>query len=218
MTLHDRIDRAIQAAVRKGGDAAHEDDSEGYMLLHDPAAYTLQLTARAYAVGHEREVFHVLESSADVQHRRVASQLAGYANQSTDQIAALVRAARDPDDQVRNNATRALGVLQHAGSGLAGAIPPDAFIEMLNAGVWTDRNKGAMVVEQLTVGRDPDLLGKVRAEALDSLIEMASWRDTSHAYFSRMVLGRIAGVPEGSLEDLASQPPSQSLIDALTKR
>ena len=47
---------------------------------------------------------------------------------------------------------------------------------------------------QLTAARDGDLLRKIRSEALDSLIEMAQWRDSSHAYFSRVVLGRVAGI------------------------
>ena len=42
-TLNDRLNHALEAAVRKGGDAAREDDSTGYALAHDPAARSLQL-------------------------------------------------------------------------------------------------------------------------------------------------------------------------------
>jgi len=84
----------------------------------------------------------VLEFSSAVEHRRVASDAVGYARQSQDQILALVRAARDPDDEVRNNATRALGVLARSNAALASEIPADTFIDMLNSGVWTDRAVG----------------------------------------------------------------------------
>ena len=53
----------------------------------------------------------MLEASSSVQHRRIASDAIGYIRQCRAQILALIRAARDPDDEVRNNATRALGVL-----------------------------------------------------------------------------------------------------------
>ena len=100
-------------------------------------------------------------------------------------------------------------------SGWPRQIPPDAFIEMLKFGIWTDRNKAAMVLERLTASRNPLLLAQLRSMALDSLIEMALWRAASHAYFARMLLGRVAGVPEKRLEELAWKGPPQAIIDAL---
>ena len=82
----------------------------------------------------------------------------GYARQSPRQVLALMRAARDPDEGVRNNATRAIAVLARANHRLASQISPDTFIEMLNSGIWTDRNKGAMVLMSLTAKRDPAVL------------------------------------------------------------
>ncbi|MGH9629399.1 MAG: hypothetical protein ACRD7E_13850, partial [Bryobacteraceae bacterium] len=191
MNLYGRLDKAIEAAVRKGGESAQEDDSNGYALIKDPNARSLQLAVREWALKNEREVLRVLESSSAVRHRRVASDALGYARQSHNQRLALARAARDPDDEVRNNATRALGVLLRSNPALASDVPPETFIEMLNSGMWTDRNKAAALVDQLTQRRDSDLLSKIRSLALDSLIEMASWRRPSHAYHARMVLGRV---------------------------
>ncbi len=64
-------------------------------------------------------------SSSDAQQRRVARVVLGYAQQSREQMAALVRAARDPDWLVRNNATRALAVLARSNAKLAEAIEPE---------------------------------------------------------------------------------------------
>ncbi len=214
MNLYGRLDHALETAVRRGGDAAQEDDSKGYALIKDPNARSLQLAVRQWAIQHERELLRVLESSSAVQHRRVASDALGYARQSRDQILALVRAARDPDDEVRNNATRALGVLVRSNGGLASQIRADTFVEMLNSGVWTDRNKGAALLEQLTARRNSDLLTKIRLAALDSLLEMASWRRAGHAYFARMVLGRVAGLPEDRLKELAWNGPVDAIIEA----
>ena len=207
MTLEKRVDNAIETAVRKG--TAEEDDSQGYALLKDPAARPLQLEVRRWALQHERELIRVLSSSSFVEDRRVASDVLGYSRQSDEQIQALVNAARDRDDDVRNNATRALGVLVRSNARLARKIPPDTFIAMLNSGTWTDRNKAASLLQALTSTRDPKLLAQIRAGALESLIEMASWRRPGHAYAARMVLGRIRGMPEDRLGELAWKGPVQ---------
>jgi hypothetical protein len=216
--LEARLDKAIEAAVRKGGEGVQEDDSRGYALVKDPAARALQLSVRRYAVAHDEELLRTLASAGDVEQRRMASEALGYARQSRRQVDALIHAARDPDDEVRNNATRALGVLAKSRTVVARAIPPATFIEMVSAGAWTDRNKGAMLLEQLTASRDPALLNNLRANALDSLVEMAEWRESGHAYFARMIVGRIAGIPEVRLEQLASDGPVGTIIDALHAR
>lgn len=218
MDVYGRLDHALKVAVRRGGQAAEEDDSNGYALVKDPTARSLQLAVRQWAIKHEWELIRVLESSSAAGHRRVASDAMGYARQSQAQILALVRAARDPDDEVRNNATRALGVLVRSNAALAAEIVPDTFIDMLNSGAWTDRNKGTSLLMELTAGRDSDLLVKVRSMALDSLIEMASWRGPSHAFFARMVLGRVAGIPEDRLKELAWNGPVDAIIEAAGKR
>ena len=158
--LYRRLDHALEAAVRSGGQAAQEDDSHGYALVNDPAARSLQLAVREWAVKHERELTRVLEFSAEAEQRQIASDAMGYTRQSRAQILALVRAARDPDDEVRNNATRALGVLVRSNRALAAEIPPDTFIQMLNSGTWSDRNKGSSLLMELTASRDSDLLGR----------------------------------------------------------
>lgn len=76
------------------------------------------------------------------------------------------------------------------------------------------RNKGASLLVELTADRRPDLLEKIQAAAEDSLLEMAKWRDSSHAYFARMILGRVFGIPEDRLRELAWKGPVTSIISA----
>jgi hypothetical protein len=218
MDVYDRLDHALEAAVRRGGEAAEEDDSNGYALVKDPTARSLQLAVRQWAIKHERELMRVLKFSSAVEHRRVASDATGYTRQSQEQIVALVHAARDPDDEVRNNATRALGVLVRSNAALAAEVPPDTFVQMLNSGTWTDRNKATSLLMQLTARRDADLIVKIRSVALDSLIELTSWRRPSHAFFARMVLGRVAGIPEDRLKELAWNGPVDAIIEAASGR
>ncbi len=216
--LDEQLGEALAAAVQKGGDAARQDDSKGYALVKHPEARSLQLTLRRYALAHEPELLRVLTSSSDPSQRAIASQALGYARQSRRQLDALMRAARDPDEGVRNNVTRAMWVLARANNTIARQIQPDVFIEMLNSGVWTDRNKGTLVLERLTANRNPLVLARLKTTALDSLIEMTLWRESNHAYAARMLLGRVAGIPEKQLEELAWKGPPETIVEALARK
>jgi hypothetical protein len=46
---------------------------------------------------------------------------------------------------------------------------------------------------------------------------MTMWRDASHAYFARMLLGRVAGIPEDRLEELAWKGPPEAIVEALAR-
>jgi hypothetical protein len=215
--LSDRADDASYAAVTKGNSG--EDDSQGYALSKDSAVRSLELQERTWALAHGPEVIQVLQGSADAEQRQIASKLLGYAQQSHDQIAALVHASRDPDPGVRNNATRALGVLVMSNPKLAAEIEPDTFLEMLGSGTWTDRNKAIWLLAPMTADRDPQLLAKIRAQAFGQLVEMAKWTNPGHAVFARQILGRIAGIPEDKLGAMGvwSGPPD-AIIEAASKR
>ncbi len=216
--LDRNVDRALETAVRKGGDAASEDDSQGFAIFNDPAAKEAVMAVRNWALDREPEIVKVLESSSDAEQRRVAATALGYVRQSPSQVVALVRAARDPDNEVRNNATRAIGVLLRSNLVAPGGFPPDTFLAMLNSGSWEDRNKSASAMVGLTAGSDPGLLGKLRAECLDSIVEMARWHNIGHAYFARMILARMAGVPDSDLLPSLENPPTDAVIAAVKSR
>ena len=205
---------ASSAAVLKGN--ARDDNSKGYALsISDQSLRAKQLAARAYAIAHEKLIRAVLDSSSDIKQRIVAAYLLGYTRQSSRQISYLVHASHDIDETVRNNATRALGVLAESSQKLAARIPASGFIEMLSSGSWTDRNKAGWVLTSLTKSRDPKLLAQLRSEALTPLIEMARWRNAGHAYSARILLARIAGVKEERAEQLANTTDGEEVIKAL---
>jgi hypothetical protein len=214
-SLYDRWMQAFVAAVKKGGTAAQEDDSRGYALTDDPATRALELQMRKYALRHENELLGVLKDSSSSEQRAAAAEMLGYGRQSPRQITALVRATRDPDDGVRNNATRALGVLASSSLRAAAEIPAGNFIEMMKSGIWTDRNKASLVLWQLTKSRNPALLAQLRAQALPPLVEMAKWHDEGHAFPARIILGRVAGIPEEQLTREALQPSPQAILAAI---
>ena len=182
---------------------AIEDRTKGYALSTYPSLRTNQLAVREYATRNLLLIRKVLSESAAPEQRRVAAHFLGYTNYSRVQIELLVKASRDQDETVRNNAVRALGVLAESNPAIAQQIPARDFIFMLNSGNWSDRNKGCYLLSTLTIPRDPKVLQLIRKLASDSLVEMAHWRDYNHAHTSRVLLGRIAGIEEKKLQQLA---------------
>ncbi len=213
--LYDQSMDDLAVAVRQ--QQAQEDESRGYVLSAYPPLRAKQLTTRAYAIRHERLVRRALEFSSQPEQRWVAAHILGYARQSKQQRDALVRASRDISDTVRNNAVRALSVLAQSSAKVAARIPAGAFVDMINSGSWTDRNKGGWLLELLSARRDPKLMAQLRARSMESLIEMAQWRSAGHAHSARVLLGRIAGIEENRLQELVTAGRVEQIIESLKR-
>jgi hypothetical protein len=213
VSLYEQTMEANTAAVRKG--AAGEDDSKGYALSADPTLRAKELATREYATHHERLVLKVLNSSRHAEQRIAAAYFLGYAQQSRRQITALVRVSHDADETVRNNAVRALSVLAKSNPKVGAQMPTEGFVAMLSSGSWSDRNKAGWLLSELSTTRNRKLLEQLRGQALDSLIEMAHWRNYGHAYSSRILLGRIAGIEETRLQNLVDTGQVEQIVKAL---
>ncbi len=71
-----------------------------------------------------------------------------------------------------------------------------------------------MFLARLTERRDPALLTALREQALQPLIEGASWSgDPGHAGAFLVILGRIAGLPDDKLQQLMDRH-SAAIIEA----
>ena len=70
----------------------------------------------------------------------------------------------------------------------------------------------------LTKSRDPNLLSSLRRDALDSLVEMARWRNPGHAEAALSILGRIAGIDEDSLSKLIDAGDADAVIGKLQRQ
>jgi hypothetical protein len=196
---------------------ATEDDSQGYALSTYPPLRAKQLAMREFAYGNADLIQRVLKTSSDSEQRSIAAQLLGYTNRSSQQIRLLVHASRDSSEGVRNNAVRALGVLARSVNEAAKTIPAEPFVNMLNSGTWTDRNKGTLVLEVLSRTRRRQLLNLLRRQAADSLIEMARWHEPGHADTARQILGRIAGIEEKRLQLMVANHEAEAIINEFLK-
>ena len=193
---------------------ATEDDSNGYALSSFPELRQTELKIRSFVLEHEALVRDVTTTASDKEERAAAADMLGYANFSTFQMQSLVQACYDPDALVRNNAVRAIGALISGRPNLSAQIPLPPFIQMLSSESWTDRNKAGWVLESLTKSRDPVVLQALRSQALGPLVEMAEWHDYGHAGSFRLILGRIAGIDEPTLERKAKIPDEVASIVA----
>ena len=108
---------------------------------------------------------------------------------------------------------RALGVLLRARPELSRLVPADRYIDLLDSGTWTDRNKGSLTLMALTSQRDPQLLQALRARASTSLLEMAQW-PRGHAHSPRIILAHVAGIPESQIAAIVDEEPPHTLLQA----
>lgn len=214
--LYDDAMTAVMQAVEAGDSG--EDDSRGYSLGHNPGLRRSELKMRAYAVAHTAQVEKALRGCSRAHDRQAASELLGYANASPAQIATLVRASNDADPAVRNNAVRALAVLASSKLPAASQIPAGQFVAMLNSGKWEDRNKSGLLLMKLSLSRNPKLLAELRAQAFDSLVEMARWQEPGHAYAYRELLGRIAGLDEPTIQQWMAAGKVEDIIAAAERK
>jgi hypothetical protein len=190
----DELSRAVESAVERGD--AGEDHSRGHALAHDPAARAVQERFIVYARRHLAELRSVLRESSDPSQRALAAEILAYAPDKQAIVVDLERGMRDPAEDVRNNAMRALWVLAErtsTGRGTLLRIPAQPFIEFLGSPVWSDRNKASLALMALSVDRDPRLLEALRKQALIPLVEMARWKNAGHAFPAFIILARIAG-------------------------
>jgi hypothetical protein len=177
--LYKKMSQAERDATLRS--LAEEDRPVGYRLLKEPVAQAGELSFRDYALG--------------------------FSARTSRQIPALVRAARNPDEEVRNNPTRALVEIVKGNPAAAPQISPDNFIDLLRSGTWTDRNKGSALLSLLTESRDAILLRRIQSEAGDALLEMARWRTLGWALPARQIRARIDGKSDSFLSAMMDGAP-----------
>jgi hypothetical protein len=179
-----------------------EDDSQGHALYTNKETRAVQERFVTLATPNLAILRRVIRESYDAKQRALAAQVIAYARDKRSVVDDLAYAMTDPDGGTRNNAMRALIVIAkyaYANPQLKIKVPTLPFVRMLNSLEWTDRNKSAGALDALTIGRDPQLLAQLKRESLDSLAEMARWKNPGHAQSSFNILSRLAGMTENEI-------------------
>lgn len=215
---------AVAGSIR--GRNADEDLTNGYSLMADPECRELQQSFIPLVEHNLGLIDHVVRDSSDPEQRAIAAYVLQYGPRgprtSKTVVDALQWALRDRDDNVRDNAARALeavavGAKLHPDQQIR--IEPTWFIELLNSVVWSDRRNASLALVNLTEDRNPDTLAVLRERALPSIIEMARWHDLEHALPAFILAGRLAGLDEKAIQqDWISGDRAEVLKKALKSK
>lgn len=219
----ERLAADVLAAGRRFGEVnfaavqvrATDDRSAGHAMSSYVPLHAIEEEFLRFARRDPAALRAVLRSSSDAEHRAIAATVLGYAVDKRAVVGDFVEATRDPDETVRNNATRSLAMFAAMTDGpVKPRIPTEPFVAMLNSLVWTDRNKASAVLDGLSATRDPALLMQLRRDALPALVEMARWKSTEHASPALRMLGRLAGLSEEAIVRAVSSNDRENLINA----
>ena len=215
---YDSLMNLVRVAVEIG--EATENDSSGHALMNYLPARQLEEKFITYADKNLSLLREVLGHSKHAEQRQVAAAVIAYYHDKTEIINDLLEAVTDPNEHVRNNAVRAIGIIANYSQrkpDLKIEIPADPFIGMINSISWTDRNKSSLVLLSLTNSRDKQLLKQLKQQALKPILDMAKWKSNGHSMPGYIMLGRIAGWSDKEIMDGANSNKPASIEIMLTQ-
>jgi hypothetical protein len=191
------VERAAGAGVTA------EDYSTGEPRMADPAARNLQDGFAAFAAGNLELLREVLRNCSEADQRAVAATVIGYVPKKDQVLNDLQYALQDVDESVRGNAVRslkAIAVLARKRPELGLKIAPTWLVAMLNSIVLGDRVQSAEALLILTDQPNAPALDLMRERGLPALVEMARWKTLRYALPSFLLVGRMAGIADATLQ------------------
>jgi hypothetical protein len=206
------------------GHNADEDLTNGYSLMQDPECRRLQESFLPLVTANLPLVDRVLRESADPDERTAAAYLLQYGprgNHTTKVIIdSLQYGLRDVDDNVRENAMRALKAIAIGGKMHPEQqirLEPTWFVELMNSVVWSDRRDATRALVNMTENHNPETLALLRERALPSVIEMARWRDLQSSLPAFILAGRLAGMDEAAIKNAWVSGDRESVLKRIEK-
>jgi hypothetical protein len=205
---------------------ADEDLTNGYSLMADPDCRHIQEGFVAEVKADLPNVAEVVRQSADPEQRAAAVYLLQYAPRGARTTPVMINGIQwglqDDDDTVRDTAMNSLRAIM-----VGAKLHPDQeihfeatwLVSLMNSVVWSDRLHASQALEALTESsQNPEALSLLRSEALQSVIEMARWRDLNHALPSFMLAGRLAGFDEARIKEAWVNDDRAAVLEAAAGR
>ncbi len=214
---------AVSLSIRAGN--ADEDLTNGYSLMADPDSRKAQQQLIPLVETNLSVVDQVLRTSRDPDQRAAAAYVLQYGPRTAraDKIVAddLQYALQDPDSDVRRNAMLSLKAVM-----VGNRLHPDPemhieatwFVELMNSVFWDDRRNASAALVTLTDNRDAATLALIRERALNSVIEMARWRDLEHALPGFVLAGRLAGLDDSAIRQAWLSGDREAVLKAAAKK
>jgi hypothetical protein len=186
----------LMTHYRKYEGALLRADINGASSASDPAMRRDEDYFRTFAAAHTVRLRAELHSGSDAEQRAAAAMVTGYSASKKSAMDDLLFALQDPDEGVRTQALRALAAIA---PGVP--IPPAALVDLLNSVVLSDRMESTKALLVLSEKPNAVALDLIRAHALPSLVEMARWQTRSYAQPPFRLLGRVAGLKDGEVNE-----------------
>ena len=180
-----------------------EDWSQGHSLVSYPPLRKLQDRFMQWADADPATLKKVLRSSAYPVHRAAAAQILAYNPDKNKIIPDLMYAIIDESEEVRSHAIKAMAIIANYASlkpSLKINVPYVPFVRLVNSVSWSDRNKGLLVLTQLSKSRNEVLFNYLRKNAVPALKEMSLWKSESHAAPAFAILARMNGWTEEQID------------------
>lgn len=174
--------------------------------------------AQRYASEDPGVIRRVLRESADEEHRTAAASIIATASPNPQGVDDLEFALRDAASSVRAAAVRGLVAfwrLDRADPARGLRVSTEWFIDMLDSLFWQDRMEAVRALELITAEGDPATLERLRARALEAILEMALWKTPEHARPAFVLAGRLAGWSEEQIEQAWARGDRQAAVSAV---
>lgn len=138
---------------------------------------------------HKDELIRVLENDRDPEDRGAAAYLLAHLEGVQEVVDALLPAVTDPDETVRNNAMRVLGIVVNEHPGVD--LDLDPVLRAVRFPATTDRNK-AMLILFGVAGR-PELRDRIARQAGPVLLEALRLQQPNNHDTAYLILKRLSG-------------------------
>ena len=230
ITLPRELTQAYSDFLDSINESIHSGDtgeslSSGFSLMENPGARKHQREFIPLADKYLDVLHRVIRTARDPEQRAMAAYILQYGPRSTRTTQQIIDdlqyALQDVEDTVRANAIRALnamyvGLKLHPEQNIA--IRATWFVELLNSIVWSDRHNAAIALVNMTEDRQPETLRLIRERAVAPLVEMARWRDLSHALPGFILIGRISGMQEEEIQNAWVHSDHEATIKLAIKK
>ncbi len=195
---------AVRAAARRG--STGEDLTSGHSLMADPDARDLQEHFVDFAGVHLLLLREVLSDSSDAEQRAMAATIIGYAANKRDVVGNLELALQDPDEAVRANALRALNAIA-----VLARLHPELGLHIEPTSGWSRCSTPICSATGTARGGCAGhahrprwyrrrIWSQIRDRALDSVVEIAQWKELRYALPPFILVGRMAGMNEQAIQ------------------
>jgi hypothetical protein len=171
------------------------DINEGHYLDSDPGLREYEEKMLEMVPANYDVLVKALREDKDPVKRASCAALLGWSKDKKAVILPLEEALKDPESQVRNNASRSLIPIAYLSAHTAVPFPLQPILDMLQYPAASDRNKAVSILLQLAA--DPANHQAIRSQGGGILVQLAGAKQPSQREHSLTLLTLVTGEKYG---------------------